>query len=312
MRERSFVPLSALELRDAVRRALPYDPLRLDRILHHDESSGLIEVQGSARWKTLAAYLRPGDAQAATARTTMSTVADSIARNAAGPDGTPAVAHVESLTLVTPDGDLRRASRYANRDLFALTVGGQGLFGVLYSVTLRVDSMARALEHAAPSEKLIADADATSQQALQLLLPPARVAHCVAEIHSRCAERHTALLALEVRRTREENETLLRWASRDFAEIRLELGAAATLGQTVRSAQLTREFIDIAIAHGGSFPIACTPQATRAQIEACYPQLKSFLAEKRLRDPAERLVNRWYREHRGLFERGGAVVRWGP
>src|SRR4051812_28737319 len=103
-----FVPLSALELRDAVRNSRPYDPLRLSRILGMDERAGLIEVQAHTPWRAIADRLRPGDEQAAATRTTMATVGESIAANAAGPDGRPTVVHVESLTLVTPEGELRR------------------------------------------------------------------------------------------------------------------------------------------------------------------------------------------------------------
>jgi len=56
--------------------------------------------------------------------------------------------------------------------------------------------------------------------------------------------------------------------------------------------------------------IACTPEATRAQTEACYPQLKAFLAQKRLFDPAERIVNPWYRHYRNLFGQESCAVRW--
>jgi hypothetical protein len=62
-----------------------------------------------------------------------------------------------------------------------------------------------------------------------------------------------------------------------------------------------RELIDAAIAAGGAFHIACTPEATRAQTEACYPQLGRFLAEKRRFDREERLVNAWYRRQRALL-----------
>jgi hypothetical protein len=78
----------------------------------------------------------------------------------------------------------------------------------------------------------------------------------------------------------------------------------------VRTAQLRRELIDAAIAAGGSFPIACTPDASREQIEACYPQLKAFLAEKRRFDPHERVVNAWYLHQRELLRRESVEVRW--
>src|SRR5438045_1572816 len=98
----SLVPLSALELRDAVRSSRSYDPLRLNRVLGVDERTGLVEVQAHTPWRAIADRLRPGDPQAAATRTTMTTVGESIAANAAGPDGRPTVVHVESLMLVTP------------------------------------------------------------------------------------------------------------------------------------------------------------------------------------------------------------------
>ena len=299
----SFVPLSALELRDAVRSSKSYDPLRLDRILRVDEDLALVEVQASSTWKTLAARLRPSDAQAAGARTTMPTVGESIARNAAGPDGRPAVTHVESLTLVTPDGELRRVSRYSSPQLFSLAVGGQGLFGALYSVTLRVDSLGRALEETAPSETLQLAGGRAGGRTLHLLVPPERLDACLALVRAHCAEWRSAIESVELRRIREESETYLRWASRDYAEIRVQLTQPGSLAASVRATQLARELLDVAIAHGGSFPIACTPEATRSQVEACYPRLKSFLAEKRRLDPFERLVNPWYRHFSRMFAR---------
>jgi hypothetical protein len=299
----SFVPLSALELRDAVRNSKSYDPLRLDRILRVEEDQGLVEVQANSTWKALGARLRPKDARAASARTTMPTVGESIARNAAGPDGRTAVTHVESLTLVTPDGELRRVSRYSNPRLFSLAVGGQGLFGACYSVTLRVDSLARALEEAAPGETLQPAGGGARGRMLHLLVPPERLDLCMAQLHAHCAEWRSAIESVELRRIREESETYLRWASRDYAEIRVRLAQPGSLAASVRATQLARGLLEVAIAHGGSFPIACTPEATRSQVEACYPQLKSFLAEKRQVDPLERLTNPWYRHFQRMFTR---------
>jgi FAD/FMN-containing dehydrogenase len=50
----------------------------------------------------------------------------------------PFVDDVESFTLVGADGRLRRCSRAENAGLFALTIGGYGLFGVVCEVTLRI------------------------------------------------------------------------------------------------------------------------------------------------------------------------------
>ena len=287
-----------------------YDPLRLSRILGVDEHTGLVEVQANTPWRSIADRLRPGDEQAATTRTTMTTVGESIAANSAGPDGRPAVVHVESLTVVTLEGELRRISRHAHRELFALTVGGQGLFGALYSVTLRVDEMSRSVAQQAAPETVGA-AGASRRQVLRLLVPPERLSACMEQLNARCEEWRTAPDGLEMRRTLEEDETYLRWAPREYAEIGIKLGTSASIGSAVRSAQLARDLIDVAIQHGGSFPIASTPQATRTQAEACYPRLRAFLAEKRRLDPAERITNAWYNRYRDLLFGEKVDVRWG-
>jgi hypothetical protein len=113
-----------------------------------------------------------------------------------------------------------------------------------------------------------------------------------------------------VRRTLPEDETVLRWSRREYASIILRLAERGTIGGSVRSTQLRRELIDSAIARRGGFPIACTPEATREQTEACYPQLKSVLAEKRRIDPNEKLVNAWYLHHRSLLGRTSSAERW--
>ena len=310
MSKTSLVPLSAAELRDAVRSARPYDPQRLSRVLGVDERAGLVEVQANTPWRAIADRLRPDDPQAAATRTTMSTVGDSIAANAAGPDGRPAVVHVEALTVVTPDGDMRRVSRHAHRELFSLIVGGQGLFGAIYSVTLRQDTMSRALIQQAAPTAIGAPGNATGQL-LRLLVPPERLSSCIGQLQARCEAWRTEPDGLEIRRIREEDETYLRWAPREYEEVAIRLGGAGTIGAAVRTTQIARDLIDVAIEHGGSFPIATTTQATRAQAEACYPRLKEFLAEKRRIDPAERLTNAWYSRYRGLLFAEEVEVRWG-
>lgn len=303
------LPLSAHELAQSVRQSRAFDPARLDRLLRVDASRALVEVQAGATWKSLGARLRPGDARAQEVRTTRATIGESIDWNAAGPDGRPAVTHVESLTLITPDGQLRRVGRSTSPELFALVVGGQGLFGVLYSATLRLESLARALNEAQTPE--IVEAQPGGRvPALQLFVPPPALETFLASTRARCAEWRVPIQDMQVRRTREEGETFLRWAKRDYAEVGLGIREPATLGGAVRVTQLRRELIDNAIAHGGGFPIACTPEATRAQVEQCYPQLRSFLAEQRRLDPQEKMANAWLRHQRSVLGRQACDVRW--
>jgi FAD/FMN-containing dehydrogenase len=278
--------------------------------LRVDSGRALVEVQAGATWKSLAACLRPGDARAQEVRTTRSTIAGSIDWNAAGPDGRPAVAHVESLSLVTPDGQVLQVSRIVNPQLFALVVGGQGLFGVLYSVTLRLESLSRALNEAQAPQMSTEARSSRRARVLQLLVPPRKLEAFLAGARERCTAWRIPMESMQLRRTRQEAETFLCWAQRDYDEVGIGICERATIGAAVRVTQLRNELIDMAIAHGGGFPIACTPEATRSQTEQCYPQLGKFLAEQRRLDPQEKMVNAWLRHQRSLFGREACDVRW--
>ena len=301
-------PLSAQELCESIRQSQPCDTARLDRILRVDPDRALVEVQACTPWRRLAAELRPGDASMPAVQTTRATIGESIAWNAAGPDGRPTVCHVESLTMVTPDGQLRRVDRVSQPMLFSLVVGGHGLFGVMYSVTLRLESLARAVAQATAPQPLIKGTPGAPM--LRLLLPPAKVQAFVDDSRERCRHWRLPPERLQARAIQRDEETFLRWAVRDCIEVGFGFSAPTTLGAQVRATQLRRELIDAAIACGGSFPIACTPEATRAQALACYPQLAAFLVEQRRIDPHQRWANAWLRHHRSLLEREDCEVRW--
>jgi FAD/FMN-containing dehydrogenase len=304
------LPLSAQELCESVRAGRPLEAARLDRMLGVDSERGVVEVQAGARWNTLAARLRPDDDRTRDLSSMLYSIGRSLALNAAGPDGRPTVSHVESFTLVTPDGSLKRVDRVSNAALFSLVVGGQGLFGALYSVRLRIDSLARAVAEARSPQTLV-QSEAPKARRLILLVPPAALEPLISECRERCSELRVALESLQVRPTRAEEETYLRWARREYAEVSLGLGSAGTtLGAEVRHTQLRRSLIDLAIERGGGFPISCTPEATRAQTEACYPQLAGFLAEQRRVDPQGRWTTAWLRHHRSLLTRQPCEVRF--
>jgi hypothetical protein len=304
------LPLSAHELRDAVREARRFDPARLDRVLRHDARLDHVEVQASASWASLSSHLHPHAEQSPGFWPEAATIGATVAANAAGHDGRPVVAHVEALALVTADGELRRISRHANSELFKLTVGGQGLFGVPYSITLRCESLSRAASASDAPAMLALPSAKASARPLELLLPPPGLPRFLDEARELCAEWRTAIKTVSVRHTQAEGETVLRWARREYAATTLVLEELATIGGSVRVTQLHRALIDKAILHGGSFAIACTREATREQTETCYPELKQILAEKRRMDPAEKLANDWYRHYRSLLGRDACAVRW--
>ena len=281
-----------------------YDASGLDRTLCHDAERGLLEVQAGVSWRALDAFTGgtfPGG-----------TVGESIAANAAGPDGRPMVAHLHSLTLVSADGELKRASRGQAPELFRLAVGGFGAFGPFYSVTLDLGSLSRAAGNAsAPVCLELPPVEAPGPLfCIEVLVPPQAADAFIDRARAALDERRCALTRLEVRRSLPEDETFLRWARREFAALRIEYRARSTLGACAAAAQLRRHLIDLALGAGGGIAPAHLPNASRAQAAACFPMLGALLAEKRRCDPAERLLGAWYCGVRDLWRREACEVRW--
>jgi len=117
------------------------------RVLGLDAERGTIEVEAGIQWPELYSYLKaPENGGGAWAFAQKQTGADrltlggAISANVHGRALTlaPIVADVESLRLVDSAGELRTCSRSEEPELFSLVIGGYGLFGVVYSVTLRL------------------------------------------------------------------------------------------------------------------------------------------------------------------------------
>lgn len=279
-----------------------FDASRLDRVLCHDADRGLLEVQAGAPWNAV-----PGGAGFLGG-----TVGESVAANRAGPDGRPVVSHLRALTLVTPDGELRRASRERSPELFALAVGGLGVFGPFYSLTFDLDSLAGAAPTPAVSQLLAPPPEraAARDAEIELLLPPRASDGFVHDARTAIEERRCVPTSLEARSTLTESDTYLRWARRDYVALRIGFRPRSTLGACVATVQLRARLLELALAVGGSFMPADLALATRTQAEACYPMFGAFLEEKRRLDPGLRLQPPWYRHACRVWRGEPCTVRW--
>ena len=124
------------------------DIRKLDRVLGFDMERGRIEVESGMQWPKLLAELTAaqrgrekqwGFAQKQTGADRL-TLGGCLSANVHGRGLTlpPFVGDVESFKLLDAGGELRNCSRTENPDLFSLAIGGYGLFGFVYSVTLRL------------------------------------------------------------------------------------------------------------------------------------------------------------------------------
>ncbi len=124
------------------------DTVPLNRVLDFNAETGLITVEAGIYWPELIAACRqfapdhPSQwaiAQKQTGGDRMS-LGGALAANVHGRGLRmhPIIGDVESFVLVDADGNVRHCSRRENYELFRLVIGGYGLFGVVYSVTLRL------------------------------------------------------------------------------------------------------------------------------------------------------------------------------
>jgi FAD/FMN-containing dehydrogenase len=124
------------------------DTRGLDGVVSFDPVTGMIEVEAGIQWPALIEYSssHPNDGGTTWALRQKQTGADrlsiggALAANAHGRGLTypPFVSDVEAFTLVDASGEQLRCSRDENAALFALAVGGYGLFGCVVTVTMKL------------------------------------------------------------------------------------------------------------------------------------------------------------------------------
>jgi FAD/FMN-containing dehydrogenase len=120
------------------------DTTGLDRIYDFDSERGHIEVGAGIQWPALIEHLVRADSgwgivQKQTGADRLC-IGGALAANVHGRGlaYAPIAQDVEAFTLVDARGELRRCSRSENPELFALAIGGYGLFGPIAAVRLRL------------------------------------------------------------------------------------------------------------------------------------------------------------------------------
>ena len=124
------------------------DTRKLTKVLTFDPEKGLIEVESGIMWPQLQQYLNTVQigqpkhwtfAQKQTGGDRM-TIGGSLSSNihGRGLKMPPFVHDIEAFRILTSGGQVLTCSREQNTELFKLAIGGYGLFGFVYSVTLRL------------------------------------------------------------------------------------------------------------------------------------------------------------------------------
>ncbi len=123
------------------------DTTALSRVINFNPEEGTVEVEAGMQWPLLVGYLlnaqkeksnQWGIAQKQTADwlSMGGCLGSNIHSQALKMK--PFIQDVESFVLIDAEGKERKCSRSENEELFRLAIGGYGLFGIIYSVTLRL------------------------------------------------------------------------------------------------------------------------------------------------------------------------------
>jgi FAD/FMN-containing dehydrogenase len=128
--------------------SLHIDMTALDRVLGSDSDRGLLHIEAGADWPKIIAgshAMEAGPGRSWSIRQKQTGVdavslGGSLSANAHGRGllMQPIGDDIEDLTLVNASGESLVCSRNRNAELFSLVIGGYGLFGVIYSATLRL------------------------------------------------------------------------------------------------------------------------------------------------------------------------------
>ncbi len=392
----------------------------LSGILDFDAKRGLVRVAAGTHWPVLQAFLeaqRNASGHGWSIRQKQSgaddfSIGGALASNihGRGLDLRPFVDDIEAFTLVRPGGEIVRVDRERAPELFALAVGGYGLFGVVADITLRLvqrrmlerrvrllyrnELMAafdrardegavygdfqfavdpthddflnygvfacyRPLPEDTPATAAPLHLQADDWRALLLLAHTDKreafrrysdfylasdgqrygsddhqfgvyldgyhheidrvLGHVgsemITELYVPCADLDAflGLLADDCRRhdvdiiygtvrlIREDRETVLAWARRDWACVVLNLHVRHDAEGRHRLRADARRLIDLALRFGGSFYLTYHREARADQLRAAYPRLEAFMAAKRRLDPACTLDSEWYRALRATL-----------
>lgn len=121
------------------------------------------------------------------------------------------------------------------------------------------------------------------------------------EVRKDFREHQVDLIHGTVRLIESDDESFLPWARQPYACTIFNLHTAHTAEGRQRSAHTFRRLIDMAARRGGSYYLTNSRDATRKQVETCYPQFSEFLRLKKKYDREERFQSEWYRHYRTIF-----------
>jgi len=216
------------------------------------------------------------------------------------PSDTPVPMNEKQLTddnwrqlLYLAHTDTKQAfNRYAD---YYLSTNGQIYWSDLHQLSIYPDNYHREIDarlHAPyPATEMITEID----------VPRRDLAGFLSEVREDFRKNQTELIYGTVRLIERDDESFLPWAKQAYACTIFNLHVVHSPEGIQSAAEAFRRLIDMAARRGSSYYLTYHRDATRGQVESCYPQFAQFLRLKKQYDPDERFQSDWYRHYRKVF-----------
>ena len=178
---------------------------------------------------------------------------------------------------------------------YYLSTDGQVYWSDTHQLSAYLDDYHRAID------VRLGATDRATEMITEIYVPRASLPDFMREVAGAFRSNGVPIIYGTVRLIEPDDETFLAWAREPYACIIFNLHVVHTPQGVDQAAAAFRGLIDMAIKRGGRYYLTYHRYATRAQVEACYPQLPDFLKLKRKYDPEERFQSEWYRFYRTMF-----------
>lgn len=188
-----------------------------------------------------------------------------------------------------------KAQAYERYASYYLGTSGQIYWSDLHQLSVYIDDYHRYVEAATKSR------EKASEIITEIYVPRNRLGDFLEEARGDFLRNNVELIYGTIRLIERDDESFLAWAKEPFACTIFNLHAEHTPQGLRRVGDAFRRLIAMAIRRGGSYFLTYHREATREQVEACYPQFQSFLAKKRQHDPGEIFQSDWYAHYRRMF-----------
>lgn len=149
-----------------------------------------------------------------------------------------------------------------------------------------------------PPVKFLSYASPDDTDILQeYFIPVATFSDYLEQLRSELLENEVNLLSITLRYLRKNEESILSYSSRDMIAAVLYVNIGLDDESIAKARRWTRNLVDLAIHHGGTYYLTYQRFPTLEQFRDAYPKWEDFLAVKCKYDPDEVFTSKFYEQY---------------